>query len=86
MGKIHRYLALVAASMAMAACNNDILPPNRPYRSRVRNNNSTISRNDDWRAKGLSEFVINGKTIIAHSEREAQKRYKSRYGNNSEQQ
>lgn len=85
MGKIHRYLALVAASMAMADCDNDILPPNRPYRSRVRNNNSTISRGDDWRAKGLSEFVINDKIIIARDEREAQKRYKTRYGSKPEQ-
>lgn len=86
MDKIHRYLALVAAGMAMASCDNDTLPPNRPYRSRVRNNNSTLSRRDELKAKGLSEFVINGKTIIARNEREAQKRYKSRYGNNSEQQ
>lgn len=76
MGKIHRYLAFVAASMAMAACDNDTLLPNRPYRSRVRNNNSTLS---ELKAKGLSEFVINGKTIIARNEREAQKRYKDRY-------
>lgn len=82
MGKLHKYLTLVAASMAMAACDNDILS----YRSRVRNNNSTLSRRDELKAKGLSEFVINGKTIIARNEREAQKRYKSRYGNNSEQQ
>lgn len=85
MDKIHRYLALVAASMAMAACDNDILPPNRPYRQKVRNNNPTPSRtpsrNDELKAKGLSESVINGKTIIAHNEHEAQKRYKVRYGN-----
>lgn len=85
MGKIHRYLALVAAGMAMAACDNDVLSPNRPYRSRVRNNNSTISSGDDWRAKGLSEFVINDKIIIARNEREAQKRYKTRYGSKPEQ-
>lgn len=85
MGKIHQYLALVAAGMAMAACDNDILPHNRPYRSKVRNNNSTLSRNSELKAKGLSEFVINGKTIIAHSEREAQKRYKARYGSEPDQ-
>lgn len=29
--------------------------------------------------KGLQRFEINGKMIIAHSEKEAQKRYKKRY-------
>lgn len=29
--------------------------------------------------KGLQRFEINGKVIIAHNEREAQKRYKKRY-------
>lgn len=29
--------------------------------------------------KGLHRFEINGKVIIAHNEREAQKRYKKRY-------
>lgn len=74
-----QYLALVAA-MAMAAGGNNILPTNRPYRSKTKNNNPTQSRNDELKAKGLSEFVINGKTIIARNEREAQKRYKARYG------
>lgn len=85
MGKIHKYLALIAASMAMAACDNDILPPNKPYRSRTRNNSFTLSRRDELKAKGLSEFVINGKIIIARNEREAQKRYKTRYGSKPEQ-
>lgn len=29
--------------------------------------------------KGLQRFEINGKVIIAHNEREAQKRYRKRY-------
>lgn len=29
--------------------------------------------------KGLHRFEINGKVIIAHNEREAQKRYRKRY-------
>lgn len=29
--------------------------------------------------KGLQKFVINGETVIAHNEREAQKRYRKRY-------
>lgn len=80
MSKLHKYFALAAASMAMAACDNDILSINSPYRSKGSDNKPTPSRSDELKAKGLTEFVINGKTIIAHSEREAQKRYKARYG------
>ena len=29
--------------------------------------------------KGLQRFEINGKVVIAHNEKEAQKRYKKRY-------
>lgn len=36
--------------------------------------------------KGLSNFVINGETIIAHNEREAQKRYRHRHKNDSHEQ
>lgn len=79
MSKLHKYLAFVAASMAMAACDNDILSFNSSYRSKGSNNKPTLSRNDELKSKGLSEFVINGKTIIARNEREAQKRYKDRY-------
>lgn len=37
------------------------------------------SFDDRLAVKGLRKFVINGQTIIAHNEREAQKRYNHRH-------
>ena len=76
MNKTLQKFAMMAAAMAMMA-GEKVYADDRHYTPTKNTKRKTYQ--ETLADKGLQEFVVNGETIIAHNEREAQKRYKSRH-------
>lgn len=71
-------LGTMAAMMAMAASEYSKVFEEEP-RPTPTPRPEPKSIDQSLADKGLQRFEINGKVIIAHNEREAQKRYRKRY-------